>query len=277
MKVVFFGSSKFIIPVIEKLNKNFSLELVVTTEKKDADAVPFFCEKNNIPILTVSKFDNEVINRIKSAGATIAVLAYFGMLLKKDVLDIFPDGIINIHPSLLPKYRGATPVQSAIINGDHETGVSIIRLDEKMDHGPILIQKKEKIFSYDTTETLHDRLFKKGAEILSEIIQEYEAGKIIAQPQNDTKATYTKRSFMRQDGFIDSDNPPDKSQLDRMIRALHPWPGVWTVIRVKNKELRIKFLPGNFLQLEGKKPMPYKDFFNGYPELKEILLKLLSN
>lgn len=275
-KIVFFGASKFVIPIIEKLNKNFDLALVVSTEKKETDAVPLYCKLNNIHFLSVINFNDEIKDKLKKINAIVAALAYFGMILPKNVLDVFPNGIINIHPSLIPHYRGATPVQSAILNGDKETGVTIIRLDEKMDHGPILSQEKENILDTDTTETLHERLFKKGADMLINVLPKYLEGGLKPQSQNDNEATFTKLSFSRHDGYFDCENPPSKEELNRMVRAYYPWPGAWTIVKIKNKELRIKLLPNNIIQAEGKKPMSYKDFINGYPELRGIINKFIE-
>ncbi len=283
-KIIFFGASRFVLPVIDMLNKNFDMELVVTTEKSPTDVVPVYCRSNNISYLSISKFDKETKQRIEKIKAPVAVLAYFGKLLSKEVLDIFPKGILNIHPSLLPLYRGATPVQSALLRGDRETGVTIIKLDVQMDHGPILGQEKELIQEKDTTETLHDRLFKKGAAMFVSKIPDYLSGKKNLREQNEKEATYTKRTLTRQDGYFDINNPPGKEQLDRMIRAYYPWPTVWTKVRIKNptnsasgQELRIKLLPDNKIQAEGGKPMSIKDFLNGYPQLKEDVKKVLLN
>ncbi len=257
------------------LNKHFELALVITTERDPSDVVPTFCKKNNIPYLSIKKA-SEALPRIQEEKAALGVLAYFGLLLPKALLETFPQGIINIHPSLLPKYRGATPVQSALLSGETETGVTIIRLDEQMDHGPILAQEKEAILPTDTTETLHKRLFQKGTAMLEQLINPYLENKITLQPQNDANATYTKRSFTRQDGFIDLENPPEATELDQMIRAYYPWPTVWTKCIVNNHEVRIKLLPENKLQMEGKKPVTIKDFINGYPELKEKVKQVNS-
>src|SRR5260370_6194347 len=118
------------------LHTNFELALVVTTETDLTDTVPTYCQQNNIPYLSIKKLDSSVQERIKKESAPVAVLGYFGILLPQEALKIFQKGILNIHPSLLPKYRGTTPVQSAILNGDSETGVTIIKLDSQMDHGP---------------------------------------------------------------------------------------------------------------------------------------------
>jgi len=299
-KIVFFGSSKYVIPIIKVLQKNFDLSLVVTTEAPkhnlalQGDAlqsypVVKYCVENKIPCLSVSSlFDPKVNDQLSNArppasslagevgrvNCQIAVLADFGLFIPNEILNIFPKGIINIHPSLLPKYRGPTPVQTAILDGKKETGVSIIKLDQEIDHGPILGQEKEEILPLDTAQSLYERLFRKGGEMLPNILNKYLNGSLSIITQNHKHATFTKH-LTRQNGFVDINKPPPPEVLKRMINAYFPWPGVWTKIIIDNKELRTKFLPDKKIQVEGKKPMSYKDFKNGYPNLgKEILIKL---
>ncbi len=271
MKIIFFGASKFVLPLIEMLHTNFELALVITTERSPLDAVPEYCQQKNIPFLSIKSLD-EAIEIIKEKNAELGVLAYFGLLLPQNVLQTFPKGILNIHPSLLPKYRGATPVQSALLNGDTETGVTIIKLDEHMDHGPILAQEKETILPEDTTETLHKKLFGKGTQLLAALIKPYVENETELKEQSHDQAVYTKKSLVKQDGFFDSTNPP--ANLNQMIRAYYPWPTVWTRIEINEKEKIVKFLPGARLQVEGKNPMSVKDFLNGYPNLKPFVEKL---
>lgn len=272
--IIFFGSSKLVLPIIQTLKDHFELQLVVTTEQKETDAVPAYCLENAIPYQSVTTLhDKNLQSFIINLKSPLAVLADFGLIVPDEVLNAFPKGIINIHPSLLPKFRGPTPVQSAILAGETETGVSIIRLDNEVDHGPLLAQEKEPISDEDTAETLHEKLFTKGAKLLVKVLPDYISGNLVPKPQDDTRATFTEK-LNRNSGYID----PEKLRITnyelritKMIRAYFPWPGVWTTIRIKNKEVRIKILPGNKLQVEGKKPMSYKDFLNGYPNAKEIL------
>ncbi|MCL4353039.1 hypothetical protein M1615_01040 [Patescibacteria group bacterium] len=277
MKLVFFGSSKYVLPVIEKLRDNFELTLVVTTERLTTDAISAYCLKHKIPYFRTSSLsDPNLKSLILGLNSSIGVVADFGLIIPKPILDIFPKGILNIHPSLLPKYRGPTPVQSAILNGDRETGVSVIKLDKEVDHGPILNRQKEPIFEDDTAESLYLRLFTLGAKILPQTINKYVKGELRLSEQDHAGATFTKR-LTRQDGYLNLcslEIENCKLKIDRMIKAYYPWPGVWTKLRIKNKELRIKFLPGEKIQVEGGKPMSYKDFINGYPEGKEVLKKL---
>jgi methionyl-tRNA formyltransferase len=276
MKLIFFGSSQHVLPAIEMLNSDFKLVLVVTTEKDAQDAVPAYCRDNNIPFLSVRNLrDPEILERIKTEDAVVGVLGYFGLILPLEILAIFPKGIINIHPSLLPKYRGPTPVQTAILNGDKETGTSIILLDNEVDHGPILVQQINEIRPEDTTESLHSRLFTLGAELIKKVLPQYLNDQISLSKQDHSKATFTKH-LNKIDGQIDIDRLPDRDKLDRMIRAYYPWPTVWTMVRIKNKELRIKLLPEGKIQVEGGKPMSKKDFLNGYPGIEERLKDLIT-
>ncbi|HEX8965981.1 MAG TPA: methionyl-tRNA formyltransferase [Patescibacteria group bacterium] len=270
--IVFFGSSAYVLPILEKLQKNFAISLVVTTEKNLTDAVPSYCQKNNIEYISTTSLKNaELQKKIQQSRAPIAVLADFGLLVPQSVLDIFPKGIINIHPSLLPKYRGSTPGVSAIANGDTTTGISIMLLDKELDHGPILAQEKAEILPSDTGKALYERLFAQSAELLLPTLIKYLDNKLTLKPQDESLATYTK-PLTKESGFISLDSPP--ANLENIIRAYFPWPGAWTKMTLFGKEKIIKLLPENMLQVEGKKPMSKKDFLNGYPDAKEALQKL---
>jgi len=305
MNIVFFGSSHYVLPILDLLHKYFGIALVVTTErpvaelkKRGAVKTPVidWCNEKKVHYYGVTDFRTK--KAISQHQNPVGILASFGALVSQDVLALFPKGIINIHPSLLPLYRGPTPVQTAIVNGDTQTGVSIMKLDSEIDHGPLLAQEKEAIHDDDTTESLQTRLFAKGAQLLVEILPEYVSGKLEPKPQDHTKATYTEH-LTRQSGFIDlaeenrhsggqrpiesqSKRDPiaslqdDKFKIARMIRAYYPWPGVWTQLQITNYKLRIKFLPNNMVQPEGKKPMSYKDFFNGYPQAKGLLQNIVE-
>lgn len=283
--VIFFGSSSYVIPILEVLRKNFDLKLVITTEKNPTDAVPSYCIANKIPYLSISDFSDPslishlsfLISHFSPLISPAGVLADFGLIIPKEILNAFPKGIINIHPSLLPKYRGPTPVQTAILNGEKITGVSIIKLDEEIDHGPILGQEKEEILDNDTSESLYKRLFEKGANLLLKVLNFYLKGDLKSIAQNHSKATFTK-SLTRNNGFIDVSNLKTAvTKIDTMIRAYYPWPGVWSEIRISKSEIRrIKFLPKEKIQVEGKKPMSYKDFLNGYPQAKTLIERIFD-
>lgn len=270
MKLVFLGSGNYVIPVIEALKKDFEI-IVFTTEKEIKDPLIKYAEENNIPYFSVSSFDENIKSMLANLKSDAAVLANFRLIIPNQILDVFKFGVLNIHPSLLPKYRGATPGQTAILNEDKTTGVSIIKLDEEMDHGPILAQKKEKILSDDTSESLYSRLFKVSAELLKNVIHNYLNNKVKLVEQNHKIATYSQK-LSKEDGYINLKNPP--KNLNTIIKAYYPWPGAWTKIKLQNKEIIIKLLPNNKIQVEGKKPVIYKDFINGYAEGKLILEQL---
>jgi methionyl-tRNA formyltransferase len=275
MKTIFLGSSSYVLPIIEILNHEFGLKLVVTTEQKETDAVPKYCLEQKIPYLSVTTVKNEAfIEELKGLHCPVAVLADFGLMIPTEVTNIFPKGIVNIHPSLLPKYRGSTPGQAAILQNEHETGVSIMLLDKQLDHGPILAQEKAVIEPTDTANTLYTRLFTIGSPLLVKSLHSYLDGSLTPIPQDDSDATYTKQ-LTKQDGFVDINSPEMKIEnLPLKIRAFFPWPGVWTKMNLYDKEKIVKFLPNNMLQVEGKKPMTVKDFLNGYPDTAELLKKL---
>ena len=280
-KIVFFGSSRYVIPIIEVLKKNFDLSLVITTEQNPSNPIPHFCNKNKIKYISVTSLNNSIVNdQLSMVNCQLAILADFGLIIPKRVLKIFQKGIINIQPSLLPKYRGPTPVQNAILNGENMTGISIIKLDDKVDHGPILAQKEEKILEDDTADTLYARLFEIGADLIYQNIKHYIKGYLKPRQQIHSKATFTKL-LQKNDGLINLDNPPSPIKIARMIRAYHPWPGVWTKLQIVAGSTRgvdvqkiIKFLPEQKIQVEGKNPVSYKDFTNGYSKGKDILEKL---
>lgn len=274
LPIIFFGSSHLVLPIIDMLQRNCQLHCVFTTEQYAIDAVPAYCTEKNIPYYSVKTLKNTIVmETITASNANIAVLADFGLIIPDEILNAFSKGIINVHPSLLPQFRGPTPVQSAMLSDYKETGVSIIRLDNEVDHGPLLTQVTEPILATDTGEILHIRLFKIGAKLLEESLPQYINNALDPIPQDHTKATFTTR-LTRDSGYFDEDTPPLAEKLKKMINAFYPWPGVWTKTKLKGEVKRIKFLPENKVHVQDKKPMTYKDFLNGYPEKKQWLEKL---
>ena len=202
----------------------------------------------------------------------LGIVVAYSKIIPKEILDIFPKGVLNIHPSLLPAYRGPSPVQTAILNGEKETGVTIMQIDEEVDHGPILAQAKYQIppDAY-TPQVTHD-LFELGTELLTQTIPDLLEGKVDLRQQDHSQATFTKK-FTWQDGRIDWTQPAEK--IYHQIRALNPEPGTWTMFN--NKVLKILKAVLNKgwtlileeVQLEGKKVMSYEDFLRGIDQ-KEI-------
>jgi len=279
MKTIFFGGSLLVIPIINVLKANFGLEYVVV--KNENDPLINYCNLNNIDfeinsnLKYAKKNPWEKNTQIFSKKADVGIVADYGVYIPKEVSSFYPKGILNIHPSLLPKYRGPTPVQSAILSSETKTGVTIIKIDSQIDHGPILAQKEYEIEKTETSFDLLKKLFNQAASLLEDTLPKYLSGNLIPKPQDDSKATFT-RIFVKNDGLVDLENLPNIEKLDNMIRAFYPWPGVWTKTNVgKQNEKIVKFLPGNLIQVEGKKEMSYKDFLNGYldanPKLRVFL------
>ena len=276
--IVFFGSGAYTIPVIEVLKK-FDLKLIVTTDQGDesgryASEFKKYLSEQIVPVLVSNLKSKEDQKKIIDLEPSIGILASYGAILPQDVIDIFPHGILNIHPSLLPKYKGSSPIQTTILNNELATGVTIIKLDHQVDHGPIVEQGTVQLKGTETTQDLKKYLFGQGAKLIEKILTELETGDpLITHEQDHTQESFTKK-IKKSEGEIKLDTPPDPGTLDRMIRAYYPWPGVFFEARIKNKELRIKLLPNNTIQVEGKKIMSFKDFLNGYPEGKIILERL---
>jgi methionyl-tRNA formyltransferase len=284
LKVVFFGTPSFVVPVLDNLYQNFTVVGIVTApdtiqgRKKILTPSPVssFGKTNNIPVLTPQQFSEDIVTELKNLAADVFIVAAYGKIIPLEVIDLPKYGSLNIHPSLLPLYRGPSPIQTALLNGDDITGVTIIKMDEKMDHGAILSQWKVELKPDDTFAKLHISLFEDAANRLTGIIKEYIDGSITLTPQDDTKAT-TCHMITRTSGYFDSNNPPTPIELDRMIRAYFPWPNAWTRLTfANNKEQIVKFYPENKVQIEGGKPMNLEELFNGHPEIKEKISGLLG-
>lgn len=251
--------------------------MLVVTNEKNGDVVEY-CRNQNIPFVSSSLKDDQTLNQLKNLQPTIAILASYGALIPESIINIFPNGIINIHPSLLPKWKGPSPIPFSLLNGDDVTGVTLIRLDDEIDHGPILLQKPYSLKGNETAEDLLSILFEIGADMVKEIVIKLEnAEQLPETPQDHTHESWSYK-IEKKDGMIDINNPPEKDKLNNMIRAYFPWPGVWLTTQLNNQKRIIKLLPDGKVHVEGKKPVNYGDFINGYnDEGKEILNKLKIN
>lgn len=283
-KIIFIGTSSFAVPALENLVKNrYSILAVVTSPDKPAGRkqeltpppVKQIALKYKLSILQPEKI-SEISQKISELKPDLIVLAAYGQIIPKGILNIPPRGCLNLHPSLLPKYRGPSPIQTAILNGDRITGLTIIKMDEKIDHGPIIAQTKVKISPDENGQTLEKKLAQTGAELLTKILPDYLKGKIEPKPQNEKRVSYTE-ILSRQDGRIDWNQTAQ--EIERKIRALYPWPGTWTYLNkkrvkiVKAKAVKkenqatIKTKNGYLLleivQPEGKKPMTGEEYFRG--------------
>lgn len=298
--IVFFGSGDFVIPVVKKL-LDHGLDLVVTNDKNPNSNLLKFCEEKKISFLIASHASDLINHKSKILNHSVAILASFGVFIPDVVITSFPNGIINIHPSLLPKYKGPSPVQYAILNGEEVTGVTLIKLDSEIDHGPIISQKPYNLAGNETTQELLNILFEIGAEMMEEIIIKLEKGETLSEtPQNHSNESWSYK-ISKEDGHIDIYKLNAKRYtLNAMLRAYYPWPTVWfrvpqnppvitdsdpgsstDVIASETKQSRlsgkiIKLLPEGKIQVEGKNPMSYKDFVNGFGEEGQELLEKLN-
>ncbi len=276
MKIIFFGNSKYSVIGARILHEHLGITQVVTLPNSK---VQEFALQNNIPVLEAKKLDQETIDQIMAIQPDFFVVEDYGLILPSKLLVLPKYAPLNVHHSLLPKYRGPAPAPYAILHNEKTSGVTIIKMVERVDAGDVLVQKEYVLKTNETTDSLLSELNKLGGEIIVPAIKAYIAGNVHTIKQDELKATYTKY-MKKNDGYIDRNNPPDIATLERMIRAYYPWPTVWTLLRLpasegQAKERRVMLLPGSMLQVEGKKPTTIKDFLNGYPQLKEQLKKVL--
>ena len=271
-KFVFFGTPRFAEIVLETLiEKELTPSLVICNpdrpfgRKKIITPPPtkVLAEKYNIPIS-----QPETLKGYEFPGGEydFAVVAAYGKIIPKEILEIPKFGTIGVHPSLLPKYRGATPIQSVILNGEKETGLSLYLMDEKMDHGKILKQSSLNIENGETYLSLEKKLGILGGKLVAETIPLYLSEKITPEEQNHDEATFTKK-MTTEDAFVPYEylecalkGSCEKSEeIERKVRALTPEPGVWTINNGKRmKILETKIMEKKIMltkiQMEGKKP-----------------------
>lgn len=278
MKIIFFGTPDYVTPILDALHKEHEIVSVVTKEPKETgrdkkleySAVDTWAFKKKI----VRHFD---FNDLEDAD--LGVCASYGKIIPKQTIEHFKYGILNIHPSLLPKYKGPSPIQTTLANGDTQTGVTIIKMDEKMDHGPIVVQFKEDVLETDNFESLRTRLFERSAQVLVETIDPYIKQKIKPKEQDTTGESFTK-IITREDGYFKYPDQLDRNTFNK-FRAFSPWPGIWTKITTNTKKIveekRLKVvschmeeevLVLDIVQVEGKNPVTFKQFLISY--LKQI-------
>jgi len=295
-KIAFFGTYEFAAVILKALITSglFDIESVITQPDKPVgrhqeikkSPVKILAEDNNLTILQPESLKNFEY----TVETNLNIVVEYGLLIPEEIISKPKYGTINIHPSLLPKYRGPSPIQSALLNGERETGISIMLIDDKMDHGPILAQEKVNIEPNETFAELRDRLAPLSAELLLKTLPKYLSDNIKPSPQNENEATFCK-ILTRDDGKIYFNKTAD--EIYNQYRGLTPWPGIFTVwnskrlkiIKIKKAEKNIpagqvkiennKMLVGCSkdaieileIQLEGKKAMPASAFVNGNAKL----------
>lgn len=314
MRVVFMGTPDFAVGALEAiLEAGHQVAAVVTQPDrpkgrgKEVQITPVkVCAMaHGIPVFQpVRVKEKEAVEMLRSYGADIFVVAAFGQILSEEILTMPKFGCVNIHASLLPKYRGAGPIQWAVIDGEEKTGVTIMQMDKGLDTGDMLMKTEVMIAPRETGDSLHDKLAEAGAKLIVEALPKIERGEITPVRQNEEETCYAKRldkSMGRIDWQLDA------KRLDCLIRGLISWPGAYTCFRGKNlkiweeevaseaelaseglarQEDIVQAVPGTVaavnkeafyvrtgegilkilaVQPEGKKRMPVKDFLLGYP------------
>jgi methionyl-tRNA formyltransferase len=221
--------------------------------KLQPSAVKELALKKNLPVLQPARArDPEFIQKIHELSPDLIVVAAYGQILPQTLLDVPKFGCLNVHTSLLPKYRGAAPIQWAILNGDAETGVTIMKMDAGLDTGAIVSEERTAIRDDDTAQTLHDRLAHIGGALLVRTIPEYVSGKIVPHPQPTEGSTYA-RKIKKDDGKLDWSQPA--RVLWNRVRGLTPWPGTYTFLQKSGMPpMMLKILRAESVDASG--PMP---------------------
>ncbi len=311
LKIVFIGTPEFGAIILKELIMDgYKPALVIAAPDKPigrkqiitSPPVKLLAEKYKIPILQPEKIEDSK-SQITNYEPDLIVVAAYGQIIPKEILDIPKYGCLNVHPSLLPKYRGPSPIQSFILSNDKETGVTIMLMDERMDHGPILAQQELEfsIFNFQFSN-LHNKLAELGTKLLIETIPMWINDEIKPKPQDEPKATYTK-IIRKQDGEINWRE--SAKNIERQVRAFNPWPGTFTLFNNKifkilkaniqeqtkispiglpgktflatNNKIAVQtgkdFLIIEELQIGGKRQMNVKEFLRGNLSFVGVVLK----
>lgn len=297
LKTIFMGTPDFAIPSLSEVYKSTNLELIITKEDKinvrgnviKNGPVKDFAIKNNIPFVQPKSIkDQKIIDIINEIKPDVIIVVAYGKIIPKAIIDI-PKYIINVHSSILPKYRGASPIHSAIINGEKETGVSIMLIDEGLDSGDVLNIQKTSISEEDTLKTLHDRLSLLGRDALSKTLKDIENNTVKRQKQDDSLVTFANL-IKKEDTKIDFSKTA--REIFNLVRGLNPIPSAYTtlhgkvvkilsvtpsdeqfegefgqIVEINKKSIKIKVKHGSILlneiKFEGKKTQTAQDIING--------------
>lgn len=280
---VFFGTSEFSVIVLETLRgRGITPKALVTTPDRPqgrklimtSSPAKQWAEKNGVAVLQFEKLNSDAVSALKNIAADFFIVASYGKIIPQSILDIPPNGALNIHPSLLPKYRGASPLQSAILADDQNTGVTIIKMDAEMDHGPVVAIQKVEITDWPPTITdLEHTLAMAGTQLLADHIDEYLSGSLIPKEQNHEKATFTKK-VTKEDGLIDIKDESSENQRLSFLKfqAFRGWPGIYFFTERKSKKIRVSVKEAKFeeekfiitrVTPEGGKEISYEEFLRG--------------
>ncbi|MCF6276485.1 MAG: methionyl-tRNA formyltransferase [Candidatus Magasanikbacteria bacterium] len=302
IKVIFFGTHNFAVEILKGLLKApfISVEKVITQPDRPVGRkkvmtpppVKVFALKNGLEVIQLESLKTANAENFKT---DVGITAQYGLIVPNQILEAPTHGILNVHTSLLPKYRGASPIQTTLINGDDETGITVMQMSEGLDEGAILKQEKLEILADDTYLDIDEKLAEIGAKIIAQTAKDFIDKNIIPQEQNDSKATFC-RQLTRKNGKIDWSQT--NAQIYNLYRGLTPWPGISTSWEGKNlKLLKIKpsekeihvgevLIEGKQifvgtgeksieileLQLEGKNKMDAQTFTNGFKAIDNAQL-----
>ncbi len=302
MKIFFAGTPDIAVPSLELLHGQHSIVGVLTNPDKpggrgralEPSPVKVTAERLGLHVFQPTRLDTDFIETVRVLSPELLVVVAYGRIFKDDFLSIFPSGGINLHPSLLPLYRGSSPIQAAILSGDKETGVTVQRVAKEMDSGNILAVRKIPLDGTETGGSLTTRAGMLGAKTLADVLRQMEEGTLVDRTQDSAKVTYCYR-IRKEDGRIDWRK--SAVLIERTVRAYNPWPGAWTTWKGKrvvlcgarvfeentppmddrppglvtgvDKEYGFLVQTGNgvlavdTLQLQAKKVMDWKSFLNG--------------
>lgn len=279
LRFVFFGTPEFSTIILDELERaGYLPALIVSAPDKPRgrglimtpSEVSAWGIAHNIPVITpLTLKDGAAVDTLKDAGCDLFIVAAYGKIIPRGTLGIPAHGVLNVHPSLLPKFRGASPIESAILSDESHTGVTIMLLDEEMDHGPIVAQRERVLKDWPPKGSVLTRdLAHFGGALLTEIIPEWMHG-LQAGPQDHARATYTKK-ITKEDGLIDLAGDPVHNF--KKIKAFDEWPGAYFFTERNGKNIRVRITDATFADdkltithvvPEGKKEMPYEDFLRG--------------
>lgn len=296
MRVIFLGTPDFAVLPLEAIVKSHHEVIAVVTQPDrpvgrkaiiTPCAVKQYANSVSLNVLSYEKISKEGVEDLKALKPDIMVTCAFGQILSSEVLSIAKYGVINIHASLLPKYRGASPIQQSILNGDEETGITVMQTDVGVDTGDIILQNKLQISKEETAGELFDRLSVLGAETILKALDLIESGKASFTKQDESKATHVKM-IKKTDALIDFNKTA--TEIYNLVRGFNPWPIAFTyyqgktlkvykcrveescgeagVVISSSGEVTIGTKKGSItlleVQLEGSKKMPIKDFLSGH-------------
>lgn len=278
IKFAFWGTSEFSVYILEALKeKGFVPSLIISTKDmpqgRKLEIKPTHTKvwalENNIPVLQPEKLNDEAFAKVSEMAWDVFIVASYGKIIPERFLNIPKAQTLNVHPSLLPELRGPSPIESAILRDIKNTGVTIMRLDKEMDHGPIVVQREYKVEEWPKREELEKIFGAVGGDLLADILPQWVSGKIQETEQDHSKATYCKK-IEKQEALLDLS--ADAYENFRKIRGYSGWPNAFFFVEHGDKKIRVVVKDAVFENREliitrvipeGKKEMDYKDFIRG--------------